>query len=345
VSNTKNTAHVSSLDLLRGIASLSVALYHFTNGNPRFLPNGVLKNFGSHGWVGVEAFFVISGFVIPFALDRAKYQLRDFGTFLLKRVLRLDPPYVCTISIIIALGYASQMAPAFQGEQFHFSSAQLALHFGYANAFVGYPWLNPVFWTLAIEAQYYVIIGLVFPLLISGSRSVQLVTTAGMACVAVAIPKPEWLFHWLPLFLLGMSTFQFRRGAFSLPVYGAALCAVTALCVISYGVFVASAGLITACVIAFTSGSMPPLAVFFGHISYSLYLLHVPIGGRVVNLGARFAHTLPLQIGVICCAFAASIGAAWLLHRFVERPAQRWSSSIGYKRRVVAPSGFGPREG
>ena len=58
-----------------------------------------------------------------------------------------------------------------------------------------------------------------------------------------------------------------------------------------------------------------------------------PIGGRVVNLGARFAHNLPLQISVLAAALAVSYFAAWLMYRFVERPAQRWSASISYVER------------
>lgn len=344
VKQTPNTGHIPSLDLLRGIASLSVCLFHFTNGNPNFLPAGTLKHFGAGGWVGVEAFFVISGFVIPFALHRAHYTLSNFGTFLLKRMLRLDPPYLVSITIILGLGYLSGLVPGFRGPPFHVSFPQLALHLGYANAFVGYPWLNPVFWTLALEAQFYLLIGLVFPLLISARTGVQFGTMGALVVAALVFAKQEFVFHWLLLFLLGISTFQYRRRAVSLHAYVTVVAVLTCFCVVTYGMFVAAVGLLTAFAIAFLTGSMPPVAVFFGRISYSLYLLHAPIGGRVVNLGERFATTLPTQLIVICAAFAASVSAAWLLHQAVERPAQCWSSSIGYRKRVVAPSGFGPRE-
>ena len=74
---------------------------------------------------------------------------------------------------------------------------------------------------------------------------------------------------------------------------------------------------------------------FFGHISYSLYLLHVPIGGRVINLCARFVHTMPAKCLVLMTALAFSTGAAWLLYRFVEQPAQQWSSAIRYGRKAI----------
>jgi peptidoglycan/LPS O-acetylase OafA/YrhL len=64
-----------------------------------------------------------------------------------------------------------------------------------------------------------------------------------------------------------------------------------------------------------------------------LYLLHVPVGGRIVNLGVRFADTTVEQIAVLTLALAASLGAAVLMHRFVEAPAQEWSRKVRYRRR------------
>lgn len=104
----------SALDILRGVAALSVSWYHFTNGNSAFLPDGTLKTSGEYGWLGVEVFFVISGFIIPFTLARSGYRLADYGTFLVKRVVRLDPPYLVAIALIIALGYLSWPRPAFR---------------------------------------------------------------------------------------------------------------------------------------------------------------------------------------------------------------------------------------
>lgn len=79
---------VSTIDALRGIASLAVCWFHLTNGNPKFLPDGALKASGAYGWLGVEAFFVISGFVIPFSLYRSGHELKDYPRFLYKRVVR-----------------------------------------------------------------------------------------------------------------------------------------------------------------------------------------------------------------------------------------------------------------
>ena len=74
---------------LRGIAASMVCLYHFTCGNTSFISNeNVFKQVASVGWLGVEIFFVISGFVIPYSMAKNGYQLRNFGGFLGRRLLR-----------------------------------------------------------------------------------------------------------------------------------------------------------------------------------------------------------------------------------------------------------------
>src|SRR5258708_6301357 len=139
-------SRIYTIDSLRGIASLAVCWFHLTNANPTFLPNGILKNSSYYGWLGTEMFFVISGFVIPWALHQADYELKSFGTFVEKRIIRGDPPYLVSIVIILALGFISSHLPGFRGEPFSVSPILVLLHLGYLNVFFGYEWLNPVFW-------------------------------------------------------------------------------------------------------------------------------------------------------------------------------------------------------
>ena len=87
-----DAGRIETLDCLRGIAAFAVLWFHLTNGNLGFLPPGVLKSSGAFGWLGVEVFFVISGFILPYALQRAGYHSADFFQFVWKRILRLDPP-------------------------------------------------------------------------------------------------------------------------------------------------------------------------------------------------------------------------------------------------------------
>ena len=102
------------------------------------------------------------------------------------------------------------------------------------------------------------------------------------------------------------------------------------------GPIVACTGITAALIIAFIQTGLSQPFLFLGDISYSLYLLHFPIGSRVINLGLRFASTLPGKIVVLVCALGVTIGASWLLYRFVERPAQRWSGRIRYSKKRLS---------
>jgi peptidoglycan/LPS O-acetylase OafA/YrhL len=321
---------IATIDVLRGIASFSVAWFHFTQGNPTFLPQGVLKSTGKYGWLGVQMFFVISGFVIPYALHKARYSRRQFGRFLAKRIIRLDPPYLADICLILALGYLVPLVPLFEGPQPSYTVTQLLCHLGYLNSVVGKPWINPVFWSLGIEFQYYLLMGLVFPFLVAPRRMIRFVTMIALLIPGILITRPSLIFLYMPIFLAGILTFQRKVGLLSnrLFVLGLLLC-----CAITWaelGVGVALIVAVATLAIAFVN-LRGTILTQFGLISYSLYLVHVPIGGKVVNFGARYARGLFGEIAVLFAAAAASVAAAYLLYLAVELPSQRLSSRVSYK--------------
>jgi peptidoglycan/LPS O-acetylase OafA/YrhL len=330
---TQPPSRLSTLDALRGLAALAVCWYHFTQGNPVFLPDGWLKASGSFGWLGVEVFFVISGFIIPYALQRSGYRLSDYGTFILKRIIRLDPPYLVAILAVIVLGYASTATPGFRGPKFDPSIAQVILHLGYVNVFFGYPWLNPVFWTLAIELQYYLMVGLIFPVIASRSHLVRASSLGCLAALALSSPADKFIFHWLFLFMLGMAAFQLHASILKRKDFIVWLALLGCGAWYVNGLVIALTGIATALMLGLVEIGLKRPLLFLGHISYSLYLLHVPIGGRVINLSLRFVTTMSGKVLVLALAVATTIAAAWLLHKYVERPAQQWSSAIRYRKR------------
>ena len=71
-----------------------------------------------------------------------------------------------------------------------------------------------------------------------------------------------------------------------------------------------------------------------GDVSYSLYLLHLPIGVSVIGL---LSHWLPYSsyfIGVLdVIGVAASTWAAWMMYQFIEKPSQEMSSAIKFASR------------
>jgi len=323
---TERTERLHTLDALRGLAALGVTWFHLTNGNETFLPPGPVKASGAYGWMGVEIFFVISGFIIPLSLHRAGYRLRDYGAFVLKRMLRLDPPYVVALLVTIAVGYLASHTPGFRGQPYAVSLPQFFLHLGYLNVFFGYPWLNPVFWTLAIELQFYLAIGLLFPLLVDPAPARRVALLGAVALLAILLPSRDFIFHYAFLFVAGLVTFQYRIGLVNRRVFLAVLAVLAAaIAATMETAWVAPVAVLTSAAIAFAD-VRNRLLTFLGSISYSLYLIHVPFGGRVVNLGQRFAHDAPSRLAVLALALALSIAGAYALFRLVESPSQRWAS-------------------
>ena len=73
------------------------------------------------------------------------------------------------------------------------------------------------------------------------------------------------------------------------------------------------------------------MLTWLGLISYSLYLMHVPIGAKIIDLGARFTDGGIGAILVLAAATGGSIVAAWVLYRSVELPSRRLSARISYR--------------
>jgi len=342
IENTVDSGHLDSskaesrievVQSLRGIAALAVVWFHFTNGNVHFLREGLLKTSGAYGWLGVDIFFVISGFILPYSLFRAQYRpnLANYARFLWKRISRLDPPYLASLVIVLMLGYLSAVMPGYHGSPPNYSSLTILMHLGYVNAFFGYPWLNVVYWSLAIEFQYYLLIGLVFPLLLSKNRAVRLLLLSILGLSAVLIPSGGLVFHYFFLFIMGFAAFLSRSAIVErwemLAVLGFALVGATA----TVGGASALAGIATSVVILAVGGTNRVLALF-GELSYSLYLTHVPVGGRVINLGERLGGGWISKLAWLTAALALTMLPAFALFRFVEQPCRRYAGSLRFQK-------------
>ncbi|MDR3747896.1 MAG: acyltransferase [Acidobacteriota bacterium] len=317
---------IDVINALRAFAALIVAWGHFVAGQGKWLSLS-----GKYGYLGVHIFFVISGFVIPWSLYRARYALRDYPRFLLKRNVRLYPPYIASIAIsIVAANYI--FAPLFHLPAVTVTARSLLLHFAYLNDIVGVPWVNVVYWTLAIEFQWYLLVGLMFPLLGSRNKLARFAGIAGMMLTYFAVGNDHLIFHSIPIFLVGVFVFQYR-----ISLIGAremlGLIAVMVLAMIGpIGWIVAGVSVTTAMLIAFSAFRNRAMDRV-GDVSYSLYLLHLPIGVTVIGL---LSHYLPYSgsymIVLDVVGVAASMGAAWMMYQAVEKPSQTMSSAIRFVR-------------
>lgn len=170
------------IDALRGIAAFSVACYHIYRYGPLpelavdYIPT-FLQVWFDHGWIGVQVFFVISGFVIAYSVRNARVTPAYVANYALRRSIRLDPPYWSTIAVVLLVhwvfalkfGFTSPMdvpdqmaAPlSWKLVAAHVLYVQNILDWEPLRKFLGvterYENLSAGFWTLCIEVQFYLL--------------------------------------------------------------------------------------------------------------------------------------------------------------------------------------------
>jgi peptidoglycan/LPS O-acetylase OafA/YrhL len=214
----------------------------------------------------------------------------------------------------------------------------LLFHFAYLNDLMHVPWINVVYWTLAIEFQWYLLVGLMIPLLASGRRLFRFAATSVLMLAFFAFPWDRMVFHYLPVFLIGVFVFQYRAGVIEFREMLGLIAVMVLASLRPLGSLVP--------LIAVPTGLLIALSTFHnramdrvGDVSYSLYLLHLPIGVSVIGC---LSHWLPFSsayIGVVdVVGVAASAWAAWIMYQIIEKPSQEMSSAIRFVPRVAEPT-------
>ena len=346
---------------LRGIAALSVVVSHYLGvfwyehdsfaallGMPATklaVPDYVVWVNSIPGFVwgpfGVAVFFVISGFVIPFAF--ASYQR---GSFLIARFFRIYPLYFAGFSVtVLALLVASH---AF-GHPIPYARSALLFHFfpGLRNT-LGTASIDGVIWTLEIEVKFYLVCVLIAPWLRRGDIRAFLAPLASAAlCAALGVMLPIWLAHGSPIFrftqALGLDTqyivFMFcgvalnflHRGRLSARgatlVVGGLFLLFVALWQVAWfkdpslwRSYAAGLGLFVLARRFPALVTRLPLVDFFADISFPLYTMHS--SGGYVMLSMLLLHQVPAGLALVA-TFLAALLVATALHRFVEMPAHQ----------------------
>jgi peptidoglycan/LPS O-acetylase OafA/YrhL len=171
---------VPALDGVRGMAILLVLVFHFAVTSfltDASLPVRVLKS----GWIGVDLFFVLSGFLITGILHDARPSTHYFRTFYMRRTLRIFPLYYGVLALVLLVmplvrPYHTPIMQGLVRDQawFWFYGTNIALLWTPGETFG--PLLH--FWSLAVEEQFY----LVWPLVIWALTRRQAIA-ASVACI------------------------------------------------------------------------------------------------------------------------------------------------------------------
>ena len=321
------TSNIPVIESLRGIAASMVCLFHFTCGHHGFISNeSVFKQVARNGWLGVEIFFVISGFVVPYSMYKNGYQLSHFPRFLLRRLLRLEPPYLLSIIGVLMLNYLAPFNSIYRGHNFVLNPIQISLHLGYLIAFFpGYIWLNPAYWTLAIEFQYYFILGLLFILINHRHLAFFWAGSLLLLLFSMLLPSERHFFHYSPYFMLGFCLFRkLERGLPALHFYTFSLLTF-GLIFFQRGIGPFLASLLPFLLICFAPDWNPKPLKFLGMISYSMYLLHGSFAGRIIDYSAPFVVGDTLRIGIVMITFIVVCAMSYGFYLMIEKPSIAWS--------------------
>ena len=336
-------AYRPDIDGLRALAVISVILFH--NGIPGF----------DGGYVGVDVFFVISGYLITQLLEESRDESapRRLATFYVRRMRRILPALLatCLVTAIVAIALFTPDQLVNVGKFLAATPVMLSNVATWTRGDYFAPGVRQLplshLWSISVEEQFY----LVYPLLLIAItryrlpyRRLMLLVFASVSlalCVWASHRAPEANYVFAPtraweLLLGGMLTIGGvprignRIAAEGLAVAGLLGIAIAVHFYTSAIRYPGTAAMLpcmaTAALLATGSGprpalvnrmlSWPPL-VFVGLISYSLYLWHQPL-----LVFANYYYIAPLRPAATAALLVATLLVATASWRFIERPVR-----------------------
>jgi peptidoglycan/LPS O-acetylase OafA/YrhL len=343
------------IDLLRIAAALAVVLYHYTfsgyYGRLTSIAFPDLSNVTRYGYLGVDMFFVISGFVV--LLSAWGRSPRDF---VIARMVRLYPAYwvAVTVTAVVEVTLSKGLFPV--------TPAKYLANLTLANPIANIGNVDVVYWTLWAEIRFYLVIFALARIGISRTRilAAMWLWLAATATLEAHIlpPGPAGNIdlivqsQWSHYFIAGMALCLIYRGgwswqpgcilalAFGNAIYRAVGFAhlvsaryhqvmhVPVVVAIITTIFIAC----TLIALRLTHRLGRPWMVTAGVLTYPLYLIHAYAGFVLFNLLGGTVNRWVLLTGML----AVMTGVAYLIHRQVElrlgpklRRMLKWRTAAG----------------
>lgn len=316
---------IKHIDILRGIAAMMVAVFHLARSSDISYSSSF--DYSSYGWVGVQIFFVISGFILPYSLHKTDYQTKDFNVFILKRIIRIYPAYIVAIIINVALTFAT-------GRE-QIPRIAIASQLLFINDIISLPNGSAVFWTLAIEFQFYLIIGLLYSYFLkSNFKSVGFVFVLTLA--SFFIKQQCFIFHWMPFFGIGILVFNSKFTNMPAWLFWLSVCVLLTIAIVRNGIPHALAALFALVFILYGNftkeTAIRKVLIFLGTISYSLYLIHWDLGRAAVRMSRHLSIMNNIDVMKVAIGLLFSVLCAWLLYISIEKPSAKMASKLKYNR-------------
>lgn len=347
---------LKALTSLRFWAALWVVLFHFS---PYASGWGFVAPLLGKGYLGVDFFFVLSGFVLAHVYG-GEIQSGAFRhtRFLTKRIARIYPMHIVMLAFFVMLGVAAPIAGIALAHPERYDFANIPAQVFLVHAWVGAgESFNYPSWSISAEFFAY----LSFPIVMLLANRPRLMAALGLAAVfgwyfgaiLVTGKQSTWLNDWqimriMPEFLLGAGLRQLM-GVTRIPVLDHWLATpVAALAVVALALLDVSDWLMIAALIALLAAAAErarsgihgvlehPFSLYLGEISYALYMVHVAVGMAWFELTARFlgpaSGILGIELVAVGCMFAMI--AAAIADVLIERPGRRLIASLAARGRA-----------
>lgn len=351
-----SSGRLAFADGLRALAAFWVVLHHLSSGHHidtlrSHLPAWLNEIAFDQGKLGVPIFFVLSGFVMAHTVRHQKVCAGAAGQFLARRIVRLTPPYY--FGILFAVGFIVLKKVALHDSTPLPSISTIVAHAFYMQDLLQVPRINEVFWTLAIELQFYLAFVAFVWCADALSRSSVSESTRLVVLTVVAASALPWAFGWwttsvwpggfLPTWYafvagvwVGWALAYQRAFKVLAAAFGLILCVAFS---ITHEPFTLTAGLTTlSLLVAGITHRMHTWLAWrwlqnLGLISYSLYLLHNPLTGAMANIGRRAVGIgLVPDLIVATVTIVACLVTAWVAYLWIEHPSIRWSHRFRMQR-------------
>jgi peptidoglycan/LPS O-acetylase OafA/YrhL len=213
--------HIPALDGIRGLAILLVLFFHLFWSNPdtpsRFF--NLLGEFRTSAYIGVNLFFVLSGFLITGILLKTLRVPHFFKTFYARRALRIFPLYYGFLILLLLLTRPFHFV--WSGWQYYFLTYTANLALWRTQPLVVRPFTIDHFWTLQVEEQFY----LIWPFLVYRmKRPEALIRVSIIGCAVVLLIRIVLVAmrsHFQNIYLPYSPTFSCADNL----LYGCCLCA------------------------------------------------------------------------------------------------------------------------
>ena len=335
---------------LRGIAAVWIVVYHFFPTWRTLIPLDAAAPLAGTGWLAVDLFFVLSGFILSYVHDEP-VNWHNYRRFLWLRIARIYPNHIAIFgALAIALVASSILHLHFTGDYALAAIPfQLTLTHAWPLAIGKWSWNYPS-WSISAEWFAYMI----FPITVVVRRRMNATAATGLALVLLGIWSVigsggfgQYAILQISLeFMAGCAIFAIYSSLGGLPRIAGAVCiaAVFGAQFAGHFAFALLVLLFPIVILSLTSESTIPgwllsrrPSIWLGRVSYAVYMSHA-LSQKLLKFLIPAEHfvtaSLQIRIAVIAAQLAVIFAVASLLYYGIELPTRVWIRRLGSRHGI-----------